>query len=358
MAARFGIAAASRGVRPPSSALGSSAHPSGTQHHVLHAGHGRRRRAADRGQARHRGSYARTRAPVPPPRTNARRRRARVARVGRASLAIASRVGGRRPGAAGRARTGRRGQRRHRDRDPARRSCAVRRHATRPRGRDRTDGRSAHDRARRHQAHPRQRRAGLLGLVFSPDGTKLYVHYSGVAAGETVVEEYGFTGGAADPATRRVVLTVPQPQANHNGGQLAFGPDGYLYLGLGDGGSRDDEGPGHAPGGNGQSLATLLGKILRIDPTPSRERGLHDPGRQPVRRRRRAARDLRLRRCATRGGSRSTARPATSGSPTWARTSSRRSPASPPTTRAGANLGWNRYEGTHALPGPRRRPAR
>lgn len=110
---------------------------------------------------------------------------------------------------------------------------------------------------------------GLLGLVFSPDGAKLYVHYTGAASGETVVEEYGFAGGVADPTTRRVVLTVPQPQPNHNGGQLAFGPDGYLYLGLGDGGNGDDEGPGHAPGGNGQSLATLLGKVLRIDPTPT-----------------------------------------------------------------------------------------
>lgn len=110
---------------------------------------------------------------------------------------------------------------------------------------------------------------GLLGLAFAPDGKTLYVHYSGTAAGETVVEAYAFTGGVADPATRRVVLTVPQPQANHNGGQLAFGPDGYLYLGLGDGGYLQDEGPGHAPGGNAQSLATLLGKVLRIDPTPT-----------------------------------------------------------------------------------------
>ncbi|MBM3661020.1 MAG: PQQ-dependent sugar dehydrogenase [Actinobacteria bacterium] len=110
---------------------------------------------------------------------------------------------------------------------------------------------------------------GLLGLAFSPNGTKLYVHYSGAAAGETVLEEYAFTGGVADPATRRVVLTVPQPQPNHNGGQLAFGPDGHLYLGLGDGGGRDDAGSGHAPGGNGQSLQTLLGKVLRIDPSPS-----------------------------------------------------------------------------------------
>ena len=110
---------------------------------------------------------------------------------------------------------------------------------------------------------------GLLGLAFSPDGTTLYVHYSGRASGETVLEEYRFADGVADPATRRVVLTVPQPQPNHNGGQLAFGPDGFLYLGLGDGGGRDDEGTGHAAGGNGQSRDTLLGKILRIDPRPS-----------------------------------------------------------------------------------------
>jgi glucose/arabinose dehydrogenase len=110
---------------------------------------------------------------------------------------------------------------------------------------------------------------GLLGLVFAPDGKHLYVHYSGAAAGETVLEEYGVVDGAIDPTTRRVLLTVPQPQPNHNGGQVAFGPDGYLYLGLGDGGNRDDTGPGHAPQGNGQSLQTLLGKILRIDPQPS-----------------------------------------------------------------------------------------
>jgi glucose/arabinose dehydrogenase len=110
---------------------------------------------------------------------------------------------------------------------------------------------------------------GLLGLAFAPDGSHLYVHYSAAATGETVVEEYRFADGVADPTTRRVLLTVPQPQANHNGGQLAFGPDGALYVGLGDGGSSDDEGPGHASGGNAQSLQTLLGKILRIDPTPS-----------------------------------------------------------------------------------------
>jgi glucose/arabinose dehydrogenase len=72
-----------------------------------------------------------------------------------------------------------------------------------------------------------------------------------------------------DPATRRPVLSVDQPQPNHNGGQLAFGPDGDLYVALGDGGGAGDTGTGHAAGGNGQSLSTLLGKILRIDPRPS-----------------------------------------------------------------------------------------
>jgi glucose/arabinose dehydrogenase len=111
---------------------------------------------------------------------------------------------------------------------------------------------------------------GLLGLEFSPDGRKMYVHYSG-PGGETVVDEYTFEpsadgGGTADEASRRELLTVNQPQSNHNGGQLAFGPDGALYLGLGDGGAAGDQGPGHAPEGNGQSPDTLLGKIVRIDP--------------------------------------------------------------------------------------------
>jgi glucose/arabinose dehydrogenase len=110
---------------------------------------------------------------------------------------------------------------------------------------------------------------GLLGLTFSPDGTKMYVHFSG-DGGQTVVEEYTFRparrgGGTADRSTRRTLLTQAQPQANHNGGQLAFGPDGALYLGLGDGGAAGDQGPGHAPEGNGQSPDTLLGKIVRID---------------------------------------------------------------------------------------------
>jgi glucose/arabinose dehydrogenase len=105
---------------------------------------------------------------------------------------------------------------------------------------------------------------GLLGLTFSPDGSKLYVDYTN-PQGLPTLAEYAFAGGRADPATARVLLSVPHPQPNHNGGQIAFGPDGYLYMGIGDGGAAGDKGPGHAPGGNGQSLDTLLGKLLRVD---------------------------------------------------------------------------------------------
>ena len=103
---------------------------------------------------------------------------------------------------------------------------------------------------------------GLLGLVFSPDGRDLYVNYTDTV-GDTHVVVYRMRGDRADAATRREILTVDQPYSNHNGGNLLFGPDGYLYVGLGDGGSGGD------PHGNGQSLSTLLGKMLRIDPKPS-----------------------------------------------------------------------------------------
>ncbi len=101
---------------------------------------------------------------------------------------------------------------------------------------------------------------GLLGLAYAPDGAHLYVDYTD-RSGDTRVSEFRLVDGAtADPASERVVLAVDQPFANHNGGQLAFGPDGMLYIALGDGGSQGD------PDGNGQRLDALLGKILRIDP--------------------------------------------------------------------------------------------
>jgi glucose/arabinose dehydrogenase len=77
--------------------------------------------------------------------------------------------------------------------------------------------------------------------------------------GDTVIARYTARGNTADPKSAAVLLKIDQPYANHNGGQLAFGPDGYLYIATGDGGSGGD------PQNNGQNLGTLLGKLLRID---------------------------------------------------------------------------------------------
>jgi glucose/arabinose dehydrogenase len=115
---------------------------------------------------------------------------------------------------------------------------------------------------------------GLLGLVFSPDGSKLYVDYTD-RSGDTQVVEYPFADGRADAARRRVVLSVDQPYANHNGGEVTFGPDGKLYVGLGDGGSEYD------PDRRGQDLGTLLAKILRVDPQPSGGLGYSVPADNP-----------------------------------------------------------------------------
>lgn len=102
---------------------------------------------------------------------------------------------------------------------------------------------------------------GLLGIEFSPDGGTLYVNYSLAPGGDTRVDAYTMTGDVADPGSRRELLAVDQPYANHNGGDLAIGPDGYLYIALGDGGSAGD------PEGNAQDTGALLGKVLRIDPS-------------------------------------------------------------------------------------------
>ena len=104
---------------------------------------------------------------------------------------------------------------------------------------------------------------GLNGLVFSPDGTKLYVDYTDTT-GSIRVSEFTMAGDIADPSTRRDLLTIPHPTyTNHDGGDLVFGPDGDLYIGTGDGGGSGD------PNGNAQNLDVLLGKILRINPAPS-----------------------------------------------------------------------------------------
>ncbi len=101
---------------------------------------------------------------------------------------------------------------------------------------------------------------GLLGLAFSPDGRYLYVNYTDLDGNTNVVEFEMDAGGRADMRSRREVLFVKQPFPNHNGGNLVFGPDGDLYIGLGDGGSSGD------PMDNGQNLRVLLGKMLRIEP--------------------------------------------------------------------------------------------
>jgi glucose/arabinose dehydrogenase len=104
---------------------------------------------------------------------------------------------------------------------------------------------------------------GLLGLAFSPDYASsghFFVDYTASdGANRTRVSRFAAKGPGADPKSERVVIEIAQPWSNHNGGQVAFGPDGMLYIAMGDGGSAGD------PRGHAQNRASLLGKILRID---------------------------------------------------------------------------------------------
>jgi glucose/arabinose dehydrogenase len=116
---------------------------------------------------------------------------------------------------------------------------------------------------------------GLLGLAFHPDypaDPRVFVWYS--APGTAVPQGYDHVNrlssfvvadGRVDPASETVLLELPHPAANHNGGGPIFGPNGWLYLGVGDGGGAGDVGIGHPPGGNGQNPSTLFGAILRLD---------------------------------------------------------------------------------------------
>jgi len=104
---------------------------------------------------------------------------------------------------------------------------------------------------------------GLLGLAFHPDyaeNGQFFINYTDLN-GNTVVARHQVSDDAnrADPNSQEVLLNIGQPYGNHNGGMIAFGPDGYLYIGMGDGGSAGD------PQGNAQNPNTLLGKMLRID---------------------------------------------------------------------------------------------
>lgn len=103
---------------------------------------------------------------------------------------------------------------------------------------------------------------GLIGLVFSPDGTHMYVDFTDLAGAIHVVE-FTWRGGGPDLKSRRELFSITHPDPVHNGGNLVFGPDRHLYISVGDGGGYGD------PGNNAQNLGVLLGKILRIDPKPS-----------------------------------------------------------------------------------------
>ena len=186
---------------------------------------------------------------------------------------------------------------------------------------------------------------GLLGLAFAPGGDVAYINYTD-NNGDTVISEHQVTAdgtfGTGDLA--RIVLEIDQPYDNHNGGDLTFGPDGLLYIGMGDGGAGGD------PERRATDLSTLLGKMLRIDPAIAEGQPYTVPAGQPVRRhRRRGPGDLGERACATRGGSPSTGRPATCGSPTSARTRGRRSTSRRPIggvdAGKGLSFGWSAFEG-------------
>ena len=121
----------------------------------------------------------------------------------------------------------------------------------------------------RVQYDDKENEEGFLGLAFHPkykENGEFFVYYTAKPTPEnphlSVISRFRVSKddpNRADPKSEEVIMTIKQPYWNHNGGTIVFGPDGYLYIGLGDGGLRDD------PHGNGQNLERLLGKILRID---------------------------------------------------------------------------------------------
>jgi glucose/arabinose dehydrogenase len=170
---------------------------------------------------------------------------------------------------------------------------------------------------------------GLLGITFSPGGSRFYASYTN-PAGDSRLDEFPVRAdGTADVAHRRNIFAEDQPEANHNGGNIVFGPDGRLYLGLGDGGGGGDQ---HGSTGNGQNPDTDLGKILRIDPEgPTVQRwimGVRNPWRFTFDRR-----DASL-------------WVADVGQDRWEEVT-----YLPAGAQQGRNLGWRCYEGTHVYAG-------
>jgi len=136
---------------------------------------------------------------------------------------------------------------------------------------------------------------GLLGLAFHPDyasNGRIYVNYTddelgnGIPTGDTVIAEFQVSAGDPDVAdfnSRRQIIVIPQDFANHNGGDLHFGPDGYLYIGMGDGGSANDPcdrgqtlDPSTPTGCRSEDAAWLLGKMVRIDVDNTTPAGLNN----------------------------------------------------------------------------------
>jgi len=112
---------------------------------------------------------------------------------------------------------------------------------------------------------------GLLGMAFHPDfpgNPRVYLSYTNETSGRVSrISEFTLgVGGNLDAASERILLVINQPETNHKGGNIAFGPDRFLYIGMGDGGGANDP---HGTIGNGQLMTTLLGKMLRIDVSPT-----------------------------------------------------------------------------------------
>ena len=115
---------------------------------------------------------------------------------------------------------------------------------------------------------------GLLGMAFSPDGSNLYLHYTDLR-GDNQIVDYPMSGHRVQGDRGRAVLSVNEPACNHNGGHIAFGPEGYLWLGFGDGGGANDM------FNHGQNLDSLLATMVRIDPEATGESGYAIPADNP-----------------------------------------------------------------------------